>query len=363
MADESKKREPRTVRSPKENAAEREVLTIEDATTKIKEIIVSDVARGVLKEETEKKINSEIAQAVAKINDPVLKAEVKQSLITNAQTWYYRHVSNMKVLANNMARELNAAGFTKLAVRVTPSTMVRWDKEQVFRPYRDNAPKGLAIIQDYEKRVKNELIALSADPPISTRLTKDGKPYKVNLRNRAEMKIRYEANLQDVEDLKSKGVDLVWTSSHADCSVRCQPYQGKLYSISGKSGVTKDGHRYTPLADALAGPKGDGNGIISGYNCRHRLIEYFEGSRAPVEYSKEQIERERRIDTRQRQYENNIRNLKAQERLFRAQGNKKLASQLRKRWQRLNVNYQQFSLKNGRAYYPWRTKISDDEVR
>lgn len=181
MADESKKREPRTVRSPKENAAEREVLTIEDATTKIKEIIVSDVARGVLKEETEKKINSEIAQAVAKINDPVLKAEVKQSLITNAQTWYYRHVSNMKVLANNMARELNAAGFAKLAVRVTPTTMVRWDKEQVFRPYRDNAPKGLAIIQDYEKRVKNELIALSAEPPISTRLTKDGNLTKLIL--------------------------------------------------------------------------------------------------------------------------------------------------------------------------------------
>lgn len=362
MHDESKKRESRTIQSPKENIAEKEVLIVETATTKIKEIIVSDVAGGVPKSQTEQKINLIIAQAVNKLNDPVLNAEVKQTLIANAQGWYYKHITNMKVLANNMARELSAVGFGQLAMQVTPSTMVRWDKEQVFRPYRDNAPKGLAIIQDYEKRVKNELIALSADPPISTRLTNDGKPYKINLRNRAEMKIRYEANLQDVERLKNEGVDLVWTSSHADCSLRCQPYQGKLYSISGKTGVTKSGERYTPLSEALEGPKGDGNGIINGYNCRHRLIKYFEGSRPPVEYTKEQIERERKLDTRQRQYENNIRNLKTQERLFRAQGNKKLASQLRKRWQRLNVNYQQFSLRNGRAYYPWRTRISDDET-
>lgn len=360
--DENKKRQPRTIKSPKENIAEREVLIVETATTKIKEVVVSDVAGGVPKTQTEQKINSIIAQTVAKFNDPILKAEVKQTLIANAQGWYYKHITNMKVLANNMGRELNAAGFGVLAQQVTPSTMVRWDKEQVFRPYRDNAPKGLAIIQDYEKRVKNELIALATDPPISTRLTKEGKPYKINLRNRAEMKIRYEANLQDVEKFKNEGVDLVWTSSHADCSFRCQPYQGKLYSISGKTGVTKSGERYTPLAEALEGPRSDGNGIINGYNCRHRLIKYFEGSRAPVEYSKEQIEREGKLDTRQRQYENSIRNTKSQERLFRAQGNKKFASLARKRWQRLNTNYQQFSLRNGRAYYPWRTRISDEET-
>jgi hypothetical protein len=261
-----------------------------------------------------------------------------------------------------MAAELTNAGYKELAQQVTPATVVKWNKDDIFRPYRDNASKGLALVQDYEKKVKNELIALSADPPVSQRVTKDGKPYKVNLRNRAEMKVRYDAQKKDVEKFQNDGVDLVWTSSHADCSGRCQSYQGKLYSISGKSGKTKEGIPYTPLQDALSGPLGDGNGIINGYNCRHRLIEYFAGSRAPVEYSKEVIEKERKIDTNQRRYENTIRNMKAQERLFRAAGDKEEASTLRKRWQRLNTNYEKYSLNNGRAYYNWRTRISDDEV-
>lgn len=101
---------------------------------------------------------------------------------------------------------------------------------------------------------------------------------------------RYNANLKNVMDLSDQGVDLVWITSHANASPRCAPYQGKLYSISGKSGVI-DGIRYTPLSEALASPYGDGNGIISGYNCRHRLVEYFKNSRAPKEYSDKEIKK------------------------------------------------------------------------
>ena len=55
------------------------------------------------------------------------------------------------------------------------------------------------------------------------------------------MEVRYEANLQDVAKLKEEGVKLVMASSHADASLRCAPYQGKLYSLDGSSGKTADG--------------------------------------------------------------------------------------------------------------------------
>jgi hypothetical protein len=355
-------RKPKIVTSPQQNAAEKELLIIQDATTKIKEIIASDIANGVSNKETSSKINVIISSTLRLISDVELRQEVKQSLIQSAKSWYYEHSQHMRALASNMAKELDNAGYPELKQQVTPNTVVQWDKTVTFRGYRSNAETGVAIIEDYQKKVKNELIALASDPPISTRLTKDGEPYKISLRNRAEMKVRYEANKQDVERMKSENVKLVWISSHANASARCSPYQGKLYSLDGTSGTTKDGIKYTPLDDALRGPKGDGNGIVNGYNCRHYLIEYFVGSRAPIEFSEKEIERERKIDTRQRQYENSIRNMKVQERLFRAYGDKEEASILRKRWQNLNTNYKKYSLTNGRPYYEDRTRISDDEI-
>ena len=100
------------------------------------------------------------------------------------------------------------------------------------------------------------------------------------------MTVRHQANLEDIQRLKEEDVDLVWTSSHVNTSKRYKSYQGKLYSINGNSGTTKDGIPYTTLDDALLGLKGDGNGIINGYNCRHYLIPYTPGSQPPIHYNK-----------------------------------------------------------------------------
>ncbi|HEY8444630.1 MAG TPA: phage minor capsid protein [Bacilli bacterium] len=66
------------------------------------------------------------------------------------------------------------------------------------------------------------------------------------------MFVRYQANMEDLEKFANSGVDLVWISSHADASPRCAPYQGKLNSIYGTSGVI-DGIKYEPLENALSG--------------------------------------------------------------------------------------------------------------
>lgn len=180
----------------------------------------------------------------------------------------------------------------------------------------------------------------------------------ISLRNKVEMSVRYAANQNDLAQYKNEGVKLVWTSSHADASPRCSPFQGKLWSLDGKSGVI-NGIRYRPIDEALNA--NGGNSIINGYNCRHYLIEYEEGSKAPKHYTSAEIQKEYKIDKKQRQYENKIRQLKIEETLLRQQGFNKEASRLRKNWQNLNKKYEEFSKQNNRAFYPWRTRISQEE--
>ena len=70
------------------------------------------------------------------------------------------------------------------------------------------------------------------------------------LRNRAETEVRYPSHLDSIEELKGQGVQLVICSTHADCSERCKPWQGRVYSLDGTSGTTDDGRSYVPLENA-----------------------------------------------------------------------------------------------------------------
>ena len=104
-----------------------------------------------------------------------------------------------------------------------------------------------------------------------------------------------------------------------------------------------------------------GNGIINGYNCRHRLIEYTPGMRTPREYDRNTIRKENAITIRQREYERKIRNLKLEENLYKTSGEKEAAAQINNQWKRLENNYRAFSLKNNRPFFEWRTKVTESE--
>ena len=369
------------LKSPKENAAKDEVVFIQKITTDIKEIIVSDVNLGVPKEITTQKIAKLIGELDDVIKFPQLLRESKQALALSVQRWYYEYSYNLKTIRTATISNINYAitrykgdglAVKNKGITINPQLILeemqgtKSNAEFIkvyekFRPYVDDATKGLAVIQDYQKLVNGQVKVLAADPPISNRVDIDGKPYKVNLRNRSEMYVRYQANQEDLQRFIQQGIDLVWISSHADASPRCRTYQGKLYSISGESGSI-NGISYSPLSEALLGPKGDGNGCISGYNCRHRLIEYETVSKAPNDYTEAEMKKAYEVDQKQRQFENQIRLLKTEERLFRASGSTKRANVLKLRWQLINNQYEQYSLKNGRAFYRWRTSIGDEEV-
>lgn len=337
------------LKTPKENIAESEVISVTEAQVKIKGIIWEDLQNNVEKKVTEQKLIDYIESVSIKGLD---KKVVGDSLRALARNTYWITSRNLRTLQENYksAMKNEAPSYT------TDSTYFNLKQEQErFRPFIDTNPKGLAVIEDYRKKVQGEIRALASDPAMAKFIGKDGLS-NYSLRNYAEMTVRYNANVNDVNKLVEDGKDLVWTSSHADASIRCEPWQGRLYSLQGRSG-TIDGIPYTPFSEAIAGENGDGNGIIDGYNCRHRVIEYQRGSKPPVEYSKEEIRKERAIDQNQRRYENEIRRMKAEEKLNRANGDTKRASELRERWQQTNRRYEAYSIRNGRAFYRWRTEI------
>lgn len=345
------------VNPPKENVAMKALLIVTTATTRVKEEITRSLAEGLSQEELTKTLNKIIDDYCKRIANEELREKARKALVTSARKWYYQLSQTINILNRNVINNFPGGTYTA-DIRNLMSNLNKVNLNAI-RPYLDQTRKGLAVIEDYRKKLNVALKALAAEPPKVVE-TEGRKAYTVSLRNRAEMAVRYEANMRDLERLIAEGVEYVWTSSHPDASPRCAPHQGKLYSINpnNRSGVI-DGYRYTYLPDVLK--LNNGNSIINGYNCRHRLIPYQKGSAPPMEYTKEEIQREYRNDQIQRRYENQIRQLKTEERLMRAAGNIEEAKKLRKRWRRLTRKYEIESLKMGRAFYRWRTIVSEDE--
>ena len=95
--------------------------------------------------------------------------------------------------------------------------------------------------------------------------------------------------------------DLVEISSHVGARPKCEPYQGHIYSLSGKSS------KYPALASTSYGEP-DG---LFGINCRHVMYPYFEGTEKT--YHPQDTERNEsayKNSQKQRAYERSIREAK-----------------------------------------------------
>lgn len=94
------------------------------------------------------------------------------------------------------------------------------------------------------------------------------------------------------------GEDLVEVSSHLGARQKCAPYQGRIYSLSGKSSV------YPPFSSTSYGDPG---GLL-GSNCRHVLYPYFPGTEKTYRpYSEERNDAAYARSQEQRSIERSIR--------------------------------------------------------
>lgn len=352
----------RILNSPNQSVASEQLVLLESTKTKIKQLIL----RGASAQEIQKVIND----FCSKFKDVATQRAFKRALDNSTSKMMYQYNYNVNIMnqsfINKVVKSFNLGTGTTLSNKSYTIDLNAIYNEYVnknigqrqvveeFRNKITDAKKGLAIIKNYDKQVVEQTKLLASEPVNYV----DKRGRAISLRNKVEMATRYAANQNDLSQYKASGVKLVWTSSHADASPRCSPFQGKLWSLDGSSG-TIDGHSYKPIETALNA--NGGNSIINGYNCRHYLIEYEKGSVAPKDFTSKEIQKEYKIDQKQRQYENRIRQLKIEETLLRQQGFDKEASRLRKSWQNLNKRYEDFSKANNRAFYPWRTRISEEE--
>lgn len=314
--------------------------------------VVDDIIRRVVNE------------YVSKIGDVELKAKAKKSLLNYATIQYRKTKSELStinlalypaflVLATKGSSEAAKVHAEAIIEQRAPILM-----ERVKRDYVEIAQPLRKYSVDYIKKVQETWRDLA------TSEAKDSYSDRVSLRNVAEMTERWERKVNELEELKAQGVDLVWISTHANASERCAPWQGKLYSISGRSG-TIDGIPFQPLSNAMdifyttKEGKTYRNGCISGFNCRHVLIPYKKGNK-PIEVSDKVIAKYRAIEENQRAMERAIREKSALA-IGLKDINRPQARYLAEQSKELYEQYKAYCDKNKVAYYPARCKVFDGE--
>lgn len=176
-----------------------------------------------------------------------------------------------------------------------------------------------------------------------------------SLFNYSELTDRHEKQQNMIENLKEK-TNLVICDTHSDCSDRCFPWQGRVYSLDGTSGTTSDGRKYQPLENATQARDKYGhiNGLL-GYNCRHKVVAYKDGLK-PVKVSKKEQQIESELSAKQRLFERNIRNSKEMALSYKGINQKKY-EYFKSKSMQLNKEYIQFCKDNNRVEYRSRLKI------
>lgn len=339
-----------------------QAILLEEAETKIRIIVKEEYLKGTPKAQITNIVLKVITNVVKKLTLPVMKEASYKSLV-NFYRRQYMQISQIR--GSNLLVLLAIIKLTdsnsKIAQNMPLSHAQTIVQERMFyEGYTDIKTYGVPMekfSKDYiEQNVK----------PIFDRLIKQypQDPGDVSghntLRNRAEMEARYNGHLENIEQLKAQGNKLVIASSHADCSKRCQPWQGRVYSLDGTSGTAPDGRKYVPLEEATdvyyvtkAG-KVYKNGLL-GFNCRHHLVPYEKGLKFPKVDEKTERE-EYKITQKQRQYERDVRYWRTQAVMSKGV-DPKAYNYAKNKAYACNRKYIEFSKSHERAYYPSRTKL------
>ena len=173
-----------------------------------------------------------------------------------------------------------------------------------------NATAGQTFYNDIHKEVKAKMGDFEDIRTHKIPMT------NVNPRNVVEMSVRWDRYKEQKQRMIEAGVKYVYVPPHANCSKRCQPYQGKVYSLTGKT-ERYDGRTFKPIEDVaekvtVRGKRDPSRIYAAGlfaYNCRHTMVPYQEGQN--VEHiPAEAIEKTRALESHQREMEKAIRKKK-----------------------------------------------------
>lgn len=289
-----------------------QAIAIDEAQTEIKETILRGVVNKWTYRHLQKQVTGIIKQLVDELESEELKAQCKTVLPRFASEVYNKTYNAF-------------APFPKHILTMVLTPPAEWTPEQRDRIHvhvMNLAPPDPSVYNQgyaaamgderYHSALKRALSEIVAMNPKANYVT------PVNLRNIAEMDVRFQRHLDELGGMRERGVKLIMVPSHANCSERCEPYQGKIYSLDGSTGTTSDGKPYRPLETATKNPsdyyisQASGrayyNGLF-GFNCRHKMVEYKPGMR-DIPIPRSVIDRRRKLEEGQRKMERQYRSLR-----------------------------------------------------
>lgn len=343
-----------------------QALAIEEAETKIRVVAKDEFFKQTRKTTIDKKVFAIIREAMNAVTIPSLRRAAEASLmefydrqyneLRRSFSWQIAIVSALALLGGRRTD----------GTEIKPTTTQRASAWRVVESagYTGARTMGVAMQKfsaDYMRQnVQPALDRLAAQFPYDPDQDPTGQRRRNSLRNRAEFEVRGQAQQDAIDGFKARGVKLVICSTHADCSERCRPWQGRVYSLDGMRGRTDDGREYIPLEEATdiyyttkAGKRWK-NGLL-GFNCRHFLVEYQKGYYFPKPNAKEE-RREYVITQAQRRLEENVRRWRTE--AVEAKGiNPERYKEARAKAIEWNKKYIAYSRANDRAYYPSRTAL------
>ena len=326
-----------------EEREDKVVLAIEEANTKVLEIVNNAVLLGWNKAFCKE----EIRRLVKETTEELKELGASDELVLNTQnsimaTFMQMWVVTVDILMKN-AKEDEFGAFTNTLIKMeaeapkrilSKGLMINIGGESVgianvsiqnLRDFvtGDSIGNSQRFIE-YTDRIQNTLNEINERLGEGTMTLTGTDGRKLSVRNLAEIETRYKLI---GEDLRRNGIeinDFVIASAHSNASERCSWWQGKIYIVDlevdsrpmGQYPGHKpnqtilgyiDGKPYYSLLEACQ------NGFLS-YNCQHRLIKYFKGA-MPPQYSFVTVEKNRHNTIVQRNMENTIRKYKRRQTL------------------------------------------------
>ena len=348
-----------------------QALTLEEAQSEIRVAVKDAAILRTPRAELDKKVKEIIARALDRIKIPSLKDAARRSLLQ-----FYQ---KQRLIAAQIPREALFLYFALLKLggggkiekgsteyEYTRSISLETARQTVRRAAGTEIPSVETIElgtarQTYTKTYFEEMIKPTFERMAREEaLDPDSEEYlgRVHtLRNRAEREVRHEGHTQMLEDFRARGIKLVIVSSHADCSDRCKPFQGKVFSLDGTSGKTDDGRSYQPIETAtdIWTENGKWKNGLFGFNCRHFIVEYRDGYRFPT-VSAETEREQYKITLKQRALERHVREWRERALMLKGTGDPSYSVARRKaiEW---NKRYRDYSVKNRRPVDNTRTQI------
>lgn len=186
--------------------------------------------------------------------------------------------------------------------------------QQVYRDALNQVVGKLITGTITQQQAVRQVVTKWADKGIPAFIDKSGRKWSteayINMVCRSTS--NNVANEMQDERMKQYDVDLVETSSHMGSRPKCAPYQGRIFSMSGKS------KKYPAWSTTSYG---DPAGIL-GVNCRHIKYPYIEGMSTQRNKPQDFAENDRvyQESQQQRSLERQIRKAKREVKMLEAIG-------------------------------------------